>query len=133
MKKAENCRNIAKEISFFKMGLADYAGTPGIGIGFNPKSFGNPFRKLKKKLKEHIRPYNLKIVKSYENADYMVILFADFDNNDGYDCLGFNCYSKSKKGRFPKVESIGYCGVCGDVNTLRFNEDNSRVLFLGTV
>lgn len=133
MKKTEKSRNIAEEISFFTMGLADYAGTPGIGIGFNRKLLGNPFRKLKNILKMRIRPYGLKIVKVPENADYMVVLFAEFDNDDGYDCLGYNCYSKSKRGKFPKVESIRYCGVCGDVNTLRFTKANSKVMFLGTV
>ena len=133
MKKSETRRNIAKEISFFTMGLADYAGTPGIGIGFNRKSLGNPFRKLKNILKKRICPYGLKIVKMPENADYIVVLFAEFDNHDGYDCLGLQCYSKSKRGKFPKVESISYCGLCGDVNTLRFTKANSKVMFLGTV
>lgn len=133
MKKSKNCRYIAKEISFFTMGLADYASIPGIGIGFNRKLLGNPFRKLKRILKMRIRPYSLKIVKVPENADYMVVLFAEFDNEDGYDCLGVQCYSKSKRSKFPKAESISYCGVCGDVNTLRFTNTNSKVLFLATV
>ncbi len=133
MKKNKNSRDIAEKISFFTMGLSDFNGTPGIGIGFTPKLFGNPFRRLKNKLKERIRPYGLKIVKMPDNADYMVVLFADFENDDGYDCLGCKCYSKSTKGKFPEAESILYCGVCGDVNKLRFTKENSKVLFLGTV
>ena len=133
MKKEAKSRNIAEEISFFTRGLSDFAGTPGIGIGFTPKSIGNPFRKLKKKLNENIRPYNLKIINKPEDANYMVILFADFDNDDGYDCFGYTCYPKSKKTFFPNVESIRYCGVEGDVNTLRFTPKNSKIIFLGTV
>lgn len=133
MKTKENKRKIAEQISFFTRGLSDYAGTIGIGIGFTPKSIGNPFRRLKKKLKENIRPYNLKIQNQPESADYMVILFSEFDNDDGYDCLGYKCYTRSIKGKFPDVTSIGYCGVCGDVNTIRFTPKNSKIVFLGSV
>lgn len=66
-------------------------------------------------------------------AEYMVVLFADFENDDGYDCLGYKCYSKFKTGKFPEAESIWYCGVCGEVNKLHFTKENSKVLFLGTV
>ena len=82
---------------------------------------------------QDIRPYNLKIVKDQQIADYMVILYSEFDNKDGYDCFGYTCYLKEKKNEFPDVKAIRYCGVCGDVNTLRFNSKNSRVVFLSSV
>ena len=132
MKTKENKREIAEKISFLTRGLSDYSATPGIGIGFTPKSIGNPFRRLKKMLKEAIRPYNLKIKNEPESADYMVILFSEFDNEDGYDCLGYTCYTKSR-GKFPEVGAIRYCGVCGDVNTIRFNTKNSRIVYLCSV
>jgi len=133
VKKEAQMREIAKQISFFTIGLADFAATPGIGIGFTPKSIGNPFRKLKKILKQKIQPYNLKVVKKPELANYMVILYSEFDNEDGYDCFGCQCYPKSKTKQFPNVEAIRYSGVEGDVNTLRFNSKNSKVIFLSPV
>ena len=112
------------------MGLSDFASTPGIGIGFTPKSIGNPFRRLKKKLKKEIKPYDLKIVNSPKTANYKVILIADFDNEDGYDCFGYKCYPKSKSNKFPEIKSISYSGVCGDVNTINLTDKNSQILFL---
>ncbi len=133
MKSKTNNRKIEDELSFIKIGLSDFAATPGIGIGATRKSIGNPFKLLKKLVKKRIRPYELTFVSSPQEAKYMVILYAEFDNDDGYDCLGCMCYKKSMLGKFPKAERINYCGVCGDVNTIRFNEKNSKVLYIGTV
>lgn len=77
----------------------------------------------------HIKPYDLKIVNTPKTADYEVILFVDFDNEDGYDCVGYKCYPKSKHNKFPEVNSISYSGVCGDVNTLQLTDKNSKILF----
>jgi len=133
VKSKRNNRNIEDEISFFTSGLSDFASISGIGIGATKRSIGNPFKHLKKIVKKKMRPYGLEFVTIPQEAKYMVIMYAEFDNDDGYDCLGFNCYKKSMLGKFPKVDSIRYPGVCGDVNTLRFNEKNSKVLYLGTV
>lgn len=133
MKNEKNSRKIEDEISFFASGLADFASIRGISIGATKRAIENPFKLLKKIVKKKMRPYGLQFVAIPQEAKYMVIMYAEFDNDDGYDCLGFNCYKKSVFGKFPKVDCIQYCGVCGDVNTIRFDEKNSKVLYLGTV
>ena len=131
MKNQKRDREIANELSFVTRGLADFASMSGIGIGFNEPLF--PFRKLETILKDKIRPLDLAITNEPEKANFKVILFSAFDNEDGYDCMGILCIPREKKGDFPGDTSVGYCGVCGDVITLRFTEKNSKVLYLISV
>lgn len=122
-------KNLEDEISFFVTGLSHLADTP-IGLKHSPKFMDNPFKHLKKMIKRDIRQYGLVFASSPQKAKYMVIMYADFDNSDGYDCVGYNCFKKSFWGKFPEVNSIRYCGVCGDVNDIRLTRDNSKIIYL---
>ena len=125
-------RNIEDEISFFESGLSSLANTP-VGLHYPQKVIENPFRHLKKMVKRRLHKYGLQFSTIPKKAKYMVIIYAEFDNSDGYDCLGFNCYKKSFWGKFPEIDSITYCGVCGDVNRIHLTQDNSKVLYLSAV
>ena len=125
-------RDLEDEISFFESGLSHLTGTP-VGLPYSKKFWDNPFKHLKKAIKKRISHHNLTFVTNPKKAKYMVIIFAETDNSDGYDCFGCRCYKKSFWGKFPEVDSLRYCGVCGDVNDMRLTRDNSKVLYLSAV
>lgn len=125
MKQKISWAEISAVLNNSDRGLSYFRGTDGIGLTYQRPTAKQYMRKLKKQLKPKLKELNMKIIDKPGKKGFCVMLYADLNNSDGYDVIG-TYVTKSNR----PISSMAYFGICGDVNTVHFNPNNSKILYI---
>lgn len=95
-----------------------------LSIGFPSLDEKCSLSELKTWLVEKISASGDLAIVDEKYAKMTCVLFAEYPDSEGYNIFGCSCFVGCTD------QSIRYCGLCGDVNTLRFTDANSIKVFV---
>lgn len=113
-------RKKAPQLELLSRGLPGFDENLAIGCGKKCS-----LSELKTWLVEKISASGDLAIVDEKDAKMTCVLFAEYPDSNGYNIFGCSCFV----GRTDQ-SSIRYCGLSGDVNTLRFTDANSIKVFV---